>query len=109
LPGSTITVGAPDPQTGIVPTGSGSGFGPVLSSAPAAPRSPLDPAKTASNLTTATATSAGGSNSGPRVDWPSASLPAGLLGLFLFGALLLLAVTEASPRSWQFRPFTPPA
>jgi hypothetical protein len=105
--GGAIPAASFGPESAVVQQGPG--LAPVLSSAPAAPQSPMDPSGTASHNITTSVTTAGGSNSGPRVDWPSASLPAGILGLFLFGALVLLAVTEASPRTWQFRPFTPPA
>jgi hypothetical protein len=77
--------------------------------APRAPRAPADLPGASVPSPAGIATSAGGSNNAPRFDWPSASLPMGLLGLLALGALLLLAVTEASPRTWQFRPYTPPA
>lgn len=76
--------------------------------APQAPRSQAG-AQPGSGLAQALVGATGGSGNGPRVDWPPASLPASLLGLFAGGALILLAVTEASPRTWQFRPYTPPA
>lgn len=83
--------------------------GQPLFGAPDAPRAPLDAPAGSSVSQVSVVSGSGGNNHTPRFDWPSASLPAGLLGLFALGVLLLLAVTEASPRTWQFRPYTPPA
>jgi hypothetical protein len=43
-----------------------------------------------------------------RFDWPTADLVAALAGLLALGFFMRLFVTEASPRSWQTRPVTPP-
>ncbi len=83
--------------------------GPASFSSGQPPRAPIDGASGAAPATTAGSTSSSSSGSNSRFDWPAASLPMGLAGLLAFGALILLTVTEASPRTWQFRPSTPPA
>ncbi len=87
--------------------------GQAVFAAPQAPRSPIDGSHSASPgsqpIALTTAGTGNSSSSGSSSGWPSASLPASLLGLLAVGALILLTVTEASPRTWQFRPYTPPA
>jgi hypothetical protein len=43
-----------------------------------------------------------------RFDWPSSAMLTLFLALAVAGYMLLLAVTEASPRSWKFQLLTPP-
>jgi hypothetical protein len=76
---------------------------------PATARAPAAGSSDATSLVQSSTPATGGPNTSPRFDWPSASLAFTVLGLLVAGVLLVRAAGEASPRSWQSRPYTPPA
>jgi hypothetical protein len=71
------------------------------------PAAPLPVQIAQDTQSTATTTSRSGGHD--RFDWPDASPIAAFVALMALGYLLLLAVTEASPRNWQFRPLLTPS
>jgi hypothetical protein len=111
--GSVVTAGVPQSIAARVDAGLSSPIEAQPALTPLAPRSPLNTAHNAApgsrSITMTTAGTGNGSSSSSGSSAPAANLPAGLLAFLGLGALILLAVTEASPRTWQFRPYTPPA